>query len=775
MRNKENEFLKLLRATFKVEAAEHLQAIAAGLLELEQTSAPEAQRHLVETVFRAAHSLKGAARAVDFTEIESLCQSLEDVFAAWKQQESAPSPGVLDTLHRTLDAITAAMSAPQAARAERVPAARPAFDQPDQPVPHPQVSVPEPAKVVPPAPVAAQKTFPSDETVRISVARLDAQLVEAEEMLAVKLTVGQRAQDLHELAQRFEAWRAECAALEPLARALRQAMTRPASGRTDPSPSPGLAPLLAAAPLLEFLDGNLDHLKSLESKVAALTRTAEQDHHAIGKLVDDLLDDSKKLLLLPFATISASFPKLVRDICRDQGKEADLAIRGEEVEIDKRILEEMKDPLIHLLRNSIDHGIEPPGERTRRGKPPRGSITLAVTQVNGNKVQLLLSDDGAGIDTGKVKDSAARHGLISAEEAAGLGEAEAQALVFQSEVSTSPIITQLSGRGLGLAIVREKAEKLGGEVAVESRPGLGTAFRIVMPATRATFRGILVEAAGRLLVVPTAQVERTTRARPDDIRNVEGRETISFNGRAIALVQLADALELPPVERQDTPPAGAPVIILGSGEQRIAFAVDAVLDEQEVLVKPLPKPLSRVRNIAGATVLGAGQVAPILNVADLLKSARRLAGARAKLAAVPAGLAAGTAGPAAGTAPAPAEARTILVVEDSITSRMLLKGILESAGYGVKIAVDGMEAFTLLRAESFDLVVSDVEMPRLNGFDLTARIRADKKLAELPVVLVTALETREDRERGIDAGANAYLVKSSFDQSNLLEAVRRLI
>jgi len=732
MSTKEDEFLKQLRATFKVEAAEHLQAIAAGLLELEQTPAPEAQRNIVETVFRAAHSLKGAARAVDFTEIESLCQSLEDVFASWKRQESAPSPDAFDTLHRKLDAIAAQLG---------------------QRIRQPEVSVPASVEVVPPAPVTEQKTFPSEETVRIGVGKLDARLVEAEEMLTVKLTVDQRAEDLRELAQRFVPWRNEWAAVEPEARALRQAIDRPAPGRAGHRP--GLAQLL------DFLDRNLDHLKSLESKVAALGRTAEQDRYAVGKLVDDLLEDSKKLLLLPFDTISASFPKLVRDLCRDQGKEADLTIQGDGIEIDKRILEEMKDPLIHLLRNCVDHGIEPPGERTRRDKPPRGRITLAVSQVNGNKVQLLLSDDGAGIDTNKVKESAVRHGLISAEEAARLDEAETQALIFQSEVSTSPIITELSGRGLGLAIVREKAEKLGGEVSVESRPGLGTAFRIVMPATRATFRGILVEAAGRLLVVPAAQVERATRARPDDIRTVEGRETLSFDGRAIALVQLADALELPPMERKDTPPAGAPVIVLGSGEQSIAFAVDAVLDEQEVLVKLLVKPLSRVRNVAAATVLGSGQVAPILNVADLLKSARKVAGARARVGA--------------GTAPMQAETRTILVAEDSITSRMLLKGILESAGYNVKIAVDGMEAFTLLRAEKFDLVVSDVEMPRLNGFDLTARIRADKKLAELPVVLVTALETREDRERGIDAGANAYLVKSSFDQSNLLEAVRRLI
>jgi len=241
---------------------------------------------------------------------------------------------------------------------------------------------------------------------------------------------------------------------------------------------------------------------------------------------------------------------------------------------------------------------------------------------------------------------------------------------------------------------------------------------------------------------------------------VEGRETIALSGRAVALVWLADVLALPRAEATETPSAATPILVLGLGEQRVAFAVDAILDEQEVLVKPLRKPLSRVRNIAGATVLGSGRVAPILNVADLLKSARKSGGA-ARVAAV--------------AKPVEAGAKSLLVVEDSITSRMLLKGILESAGYNVKTAVDGLEAFTLLRAERFDLVVSDVEMPRLNGFDLTARIRADKKLSELPIVLVTALEKREDRERGIDVGANAYLVKSSFDQSNLLDAVQRLV
>jgi len=321
------------------------------------------------------------------------------------------------------------------------------------------------------------------------------------------------------------------------------------------------------------------------------------------------------------------------------------------------------------------------------------------------------------------------------------------------------MITQVSGRGLGLAIVREKVEKLGGRVAIESRRGSGTTIRMRLPLTLATFRGVLIESAQRLFILPTAQVDRVARFKPQDVQTVEGRRTLALNGRAVALVDLAEVLQLPSTPRRPHSADATPVLVLGAGEQRVAFAVDAVLDEREVLVKRLTKPLSRVRNIDGATILGSGEVAPILNVPDLLKSART-AGATPRT-------------PAAAV-PSATPAKRILVVEDSITSRMLLKGILESAGYDVKTAVDGMDAFTALRTERFDLVVSDVEMPRMNGFDLTARIRADRTLAEVPVVLVTALESREDREHGIDVGASAYLVKSSLDQSDLLEALRRL-
>lgn len=276
----------------------------------------------------------------------------------------------------------------------------------------------------------------------------------------------------------------------------------------------------------------------------------------------------------------------------------------------------------------------------------------------------------------------------------------------------------------------------------------------------ATFRGILVRSGVWFFVLPLTNVERVARIKTDEVKTVENRETVLLNGRAVSLARLGRVLELPQTVDPEREARYLSVVVLGAAAERIAFVVDEVIEDQEVLVKTFTRPLVRVRNIAGATLLGSGRVVPILHVPDLMKSARRT----------------GLAAPKAVTNGANrVEQRIrILLVEDSFTSRILLKNILESAGYEVTTAVDGVEALTELRLADFDLIVSDVEMPRMNGFDLTARIRADPKLADKPVILVTALASREHRERGIDVGANAYIAKGSFDQSDLLAAIRRL-
>ncbi len=773
-------FLKRLRAAFQIEAEEHVQAMGAGLLELESGVAAERRKAVVETIYREAHSLKGAARAVNFAEIETVCQELESVFSLWKKGELEPAPEQFDALHRAVNlvggllapgggqagrigAVTQALAQvrQRGARPERPgfagqePSARAKAELPDvprglsQPAPTQSLadaapdaaaaSAPTPATTpgvaLPtrrePARLASQPASVARETVRISAAKLDSVLLQAEEMLAVKTTVKERAAELRALAAELARWGAEWA---------------------------NAAPEQAAA----FLEWNLAFFKTLEGRTHALARRAEQDQRALGGLVDDLLADAKRLVMLPFSRLLEGFPRLVRELARDEGKDVQLVMSGHDVEIDKRILEELKDALVHLLRNGVDHGIEPPAERVAAHKPPRATVELHVSQAGASEVDVCVSDDGRGIEVEKVKAAAVRKGLVSEEEAERMDAAQAQGLIFQSDLSTSPAITEISGRGLGMAIVRERVQKLGGRIAVESEAGRGTTFRITLPLTLATLRGLTVHAGGQAFVVPLPQIERAARVCPAEVETVEGRDTIAIGGRVLPLVELGEVLELSRGPGATGKPPDRPfeVLILGVAEERIAFRVDAVGSEQEVLVKPLGWPLLRVRNVAGATVLADGLPAPILHVPDLLKSAVRTRMAdRGK-----------------GTAElAPRRKVTVLVAEDSITSRTLLKSILESAGYPVKTAVDGADALAALQAGEFGLVVSDIDMPRLDGFGLTAAIRADTRLQHLPIVLVSARETREDRERGIDVGASAYLVKSSFEQSDLLSVVARLV
>ncbi len=421
----------------------------------------------------------------------------------------------------------------------------------------------------------------------------------------------------------------------------------------------------------------------------------------------------------------------------------------------------MKDPLIHLVRNSVDHGLEDPSVRTRAGKTAEGSLSISISQLGAKKAQIIVSDDGQGIDVTRVKQSALAKNLISEQEIRGLTDEEAMSLIFRSEVSTSPIITDLSGRGLGLAIVREKVDKLGGTLQVNSILGSGTTFRIQLPVTLATFRGTLVKVGLELFVIPTTNVLRVGRVKKDLIQTVENRDTIEMNGRVLSLVRLADVLEIDSEAGIDEDPQFVSILVLGASDQQIAFSVNAILNEQEVLVKNLGRQLSRVRNVSAGTVLASGQVALILNVSDLILSAMRMTGPSL----------------VAHTQKSQIEhaRKSILVVEDSITSRMLLKNILESAGYEVQTAVDGIDAWTTLKTSNFDVVVSDIEMPRMDGFELTSKIRTEEKFRNLPVVIVTSLESREDKERGIDVGANAYIVKSGFEQNNLLSVIKRLI
>lgn len=746
-----------LRETFRMEAEEHLERISSGLLDMEKAPTAEGRSKNAEAVLREAHSLKGAARAVSMGIVETACRHLEGLFGAVKRGELAVTPRQFDGLHRIVDAVRNLLSAPGT---DRTALSRGILELLDAVKSGPESgsgTEPEPA----PGPAASVEAVVRDsagpveadlelsDTVRIPAKKLRSLLLLTEGMLALKVEADQRVQDVHDLLELAEPWKREWEALPQEIGKTRRSL------REIPQ-FDGLARLLPAVErLLDAVSAGRERVGRLTDMLSAAAFAAERERQSGGAIWTELLDEARRAFLFPFSSLMELFPRMVREIAREEGKEADLVVDGAGIEVDRRVLEELKDPLVHMVRNSIGHGIEKPEARTGKGKPRRGTITVAISHRDGRTVEILVSDDGAGIDPAAVKEAAVRVGAITGREAESAGDRETLDLVFRSDVTTSRIITDISGRGLGLAIAREKVAKLGGTISVESGPSTGTSFRITAPVSLAGLRGVVVRIGDRLFVVPTASVRRVLRIGREEIKTAGNRELVPLDEAAVPLVPLGDVLGI-----GSDGTGGAVLALVLEAESRLAaFAVDEVLAEQELLVKGFGRQLTRVRCVSGATILGSGRVVPILNAADLLKTAWKAAESRA----------AAMAGKAAETV-----RKSILVVEDSITSRMLLKNILESAGYRVKTAVDGVDAITELKTASYDLVVSDIDMPRMNGVELTVKIRGDRNLRETPVVLVTALDSREDRERGIDAGANAYIVKSGFDQGNLLEIVRRL-
>lgn len=780
MNKKEEEFKKRLLATFKIEAGEHLKAISSGLIELEKAKNFKDQVKVVETIFRETHSLKGASRAVDLRDIETVCSSLESIFGNWKKKKIKPPSGFFDKLHDAIDFMTEVLSTPEIYEVKIKDHISKILDQltrmeveqnggekepEDVTVPGtesipPQTQGMEQPEKEKPGIIEKERQLTREkqvtaETVRISKAKLDSLLMQTEEMLSTKLKLIQHSADIQDI-------RSILAQLKKGFTKLLQEDRNILQSKKNKSDNHHRAPIQFSKQS-ETWEKNYDIVKLLENKLSVLFKSTEQDQRSVGRMVDNLLVEMRNVLMLPFSSLLEIFPKFIRDLARNRGKKVDLVIEGAENEIDRRILEEMKDPLIHLVRNCIDHGIEKPEERVKNKKKPSGKIVISVAQLPGNKVEILISDDGAGIDLSKVKEAAVKEGIISEKDKEGLLDQEAEALIYQSGVTTSPIITDISGRGLGLAILREKVDSLGGTVSIKSELHKGTTFCINLPLSMATFRGVFIQVSEETFVIPTTNVEWTLSVKRNEIKMVENKQTISLNGSTISYVHLSDVLELrrkvrslPDMPGRKEKAYTIQVLILGAGDNRIAFGVDEILKEQEVLVKYLGNPLSRVRNIGGATVLGSGKVVPILNVSDLLKSAVPIERA---------------------TEAEKEEARqkSVMVAEDSITSRMLLRDILESAGFFVKTAVDGAEALSFLREGGFDLLVSDIDMPRMNGFELTEKIRGDKALKEMPVVLVTALKSREDRERGMEVGANAYIEKSGFSPQNLLSVVSKLV
>jgi two-component system chemotaxis sensor kinase CheA len=748
-------------ATFQAELQEHLDTLNKGLLSLEQNPALDERSNLLTNIFRAAHSIKGGARAVNLKDIETIAHRIEDVLVKIREGGLSLMPAHFDHLLSAADAIGTAMAAHL--RGEPIPdeLITPVLDRLDNiissfsqtPVSPDSESLPAPPPDnPPPQPVKDQQPISSrpiraDETIRVRTTKLDALMDGLGELLVMQMRMEKLLGQVKILQERTVDWQKKWLKARPQCNRLRR--HHPSSDKTD------------LTPIFDFLEKNEEELKTLSIDLNTLLNRSNHDCNHLQLVTENLQTGIRSARMLPIATLFNQFPRMVRDLGHDQCKEIVLEKKGQETEVDRQALELMKDPLTHLLRNAIDHGLEGPEERLASGKPRHGTIRLCAEQ-RGNNLVLTVSDDGRGIDLNAVRRAAVERGLVSSGKMADLSEREAVDLIFQSGLSTAGQITDLSGRGVGMDVVRKNLEQARGSIRVETRPGLGTTFTLILPITLTTSQVLLVRVAGDTIGVPMMNVERILHVDVKQIRTIEGHPAIYAEGRPLSLVSLANVLKLPEMEQSLPSDAKIPAVILSMAEMRIALRVAGFLSTQQVVVKSLGGQLHRVRNIAGAAILGDGQLVTILNVSDLMKSIQAKPTASWALPIVTKDV----------------RRWRVLLVDDSITTRALEKHILESAGYEVLAAADGQEAWELICGNESglpDLVVSDVNMPRMNGFALTQSIKGDGRYSRMPVVLVTSLESSQDRLHGMEAGADAYIVKSTFDQRELLETIERMI
>jgi len=759
-----------LRTLYKEASADHIQKIEAGLLHLEKNPLDQAK---VEQLLRETHSLKGDSRMLGVKDVETLTHQMEDILGGVKRGEKVFTPGMFECLYQGLDAVrkiaTEAVTGQSAGISVfHVLAQLMGADSSDALLDTQEtvqqsngaastevngekplvfkdaVQTSEPS--LPAAEVIAQVSDYQIDTIRVESQKLDKLLTQASELAVTKGQIGDRVAEIDQILTLWEEWGREAF----VSRQTFDELER----RWQTS---------ELQPLQNFYNLVETRLEQLGFLLNRLRSTTFEDNTKLETVANELESGIHSLRLLPFSTIFNLFPRTVRDLAKQQGKEVNLVIEGGDNSVDKRILEEMKDPLLHLLRNAIDHGIETPQERLSLGKPAVATIRLRGYQV-GSTVSIEVIDDGRGLDVEAIKQAAMDRGVRSLKELSQMPTAEIQALIFAPGFSTRTAVTEISGRGVGLDVVRANVERLKGNIQVEFTPLQGCLFRITLNSSLATTDALIVQVSQHPYAIPVGFVESMQLVSPQEVFATEGSQTLPFQGESVSVAWLADLLGLPVKTPTSTKALHAasktiPCIILRIGSERLAVLVDTILEQQDIVLKPQSQLLKRIRNISGATILGTGEVCMVLNPPDLFKSARKaIVSVTVKELTEQAQI-----------------KQKILLVEDSIPIRTQMKRILERAGYDVTAAVDGEDGFNKLRTGSFKAVVSDVQMPKLDGLGLTAKIRQFQEYTDLPVILVTTLASQEDKRQGADAGASAYITKGDFEQGVLLDTLRRLI
>jgi two-component system sensor histidine kinase and response regulator WspE len=755
---------------FSQEAQTQTRVLASELLTLEHAPTDVAA---LEACMRAAHSLKGAARIVGLQDGVDVAHELEECFVAVQRGELSLSASHIDELLRgvdlllrvgerdpaaavsrdEIDAFTARVSARPSARPQARPQARPPtpldappadraaladaeFPEEGEPqrcahpvrraAPPPAIRVEQPPSVPIGAPPETHRML------RVRADHLDKLLSLSGESLAESRWVKPFADSMLRIKR---LGREAACALEALEATLTER----------------LVPAERAA-----LGDVRQKLTSIQHQLA--THIDELDRRSTN-LAQQLYDEALQCRMRPFGDAAHAYPRLVRDFARSLGKLVRFSIGGEATQVDRDILDMIDAPIGHLLRNALDHGVESPEVRVAHGKPAEANVTLDARHSAG-KLLISVSDDGAGIDLQKVRATIVERRLVDVATAARLSDQELLAFLLLPGFSMREQVTDVSGRGVGLDAVHEMVKAVHGAVRIFSETGQGTRFVLQLPLTLSVVRSLLVDIGGQAYAFPLVHVRHTMALARSAVDTLEGQQHFMFDGRPVGLVTAHQLLGAPPPDEASESLA---VVLIGNEHETYGVTIDRFLGERMLVVQPLDSRLGKVKDIAAAALMDNGEAALIVDVEDLLHSIDRLvkSGRLTRVARAQSAI----------------EARRlhVLVVDDSLTVRELERKLLEASGYTVTIAVDGMDGWNALRSTTFDLVVTDVDMPRLDGIELVTLIKRDAVLKTLPVMIVSYKDRDEDRRRGLDAGADYYLAKSSFHDDALIDAVRELI
>lgn len=745
---------------FCMEADSQTLVLTNQLLELERDSRNAAS---LEAAMRAAHSLKGAGRIVGLDAVVSIAHSLEDCLVSAQKGRIVLRPEQIDELLAGVDLLNHIAHTPEAdqgrwqkdspevvsfvARMDAISQQTEKQEINSGPVevaspataPAPSVSPSEPPPVpaVPPQaePVTAPVSPEADRSLRVTATNLNRLLG-----LAAQTRI-----DSRQLPAQIGAWQRLKRLHDEVYRVL-----------DDLRLAPELQHAGEAVSYLEIARTQLSHYRE-----QVVQQLADLDTFALrlGNNAERLYHETLSIRMRPFADGTQGFPRLVRDVGRQLGKEVQFELRGGDTTVDREVLEKLEAPLTQLLRNALDHGLESPSERQSLGKPPGGTITLEARHHAG-RLEVTVGDDGRGIDLDNLRAVVVSRRLSAGDSIKHLSEAELMEFLFLPGFSMKEQVTEISGRGVGLDVVRNILRELRGTIRVTTTLGAGTRFIMTLPLTLSIVRVLLVEIAGEKYAFPLASLQRMIQLDVKELQTLEGRPHFALDDARVGMLSARQVLEL-----ENTPwPERLSLVVIGSGTERYGLVVDKFLEETELVVQPLDPRLGKVKDIAAGALTEDGHPVLIFDVDDLLRSVERVSGSGSLVSGVKAAAAVTT-----------TTKRRILVVDDSLTVRELERKLLLGSGYHVEVAVDGMDGWNAVRSGNFDLVLTDVDMPRMNGIELVTLIKQDGRLRQTPVMIVSYKDREEDRRAGLEAGADYYLTKGSFHDDTLLQAVHDLI